>query len=79
MNEENLKEEIKGISRDIREDLIQEAKKRGYYLKHNEDGSIDVREDKSRNGMRVLGQSWDIPAPFDLDEEDNEGSERNGN
>jgi hypothetical protein len=78
LDEENLKEEIKGLSNDIREDLIQEAKKRGYYLKYNEDGSIDVREDKFINGMRILGQGWDIGPPIDFDTEDNKESERIG-
>ena len=31
LNEENLKEEIKGLSNDVRESLIQEAKERGYF------------------------------------------------
>ena len=75
LDEENLKEEIKGLSIDIREDLIQEAKKRGYYLKYNEDGSIDVREPKCINGMHTLRQGWDISAPFDFDIEENKGSE----
>lgn len=78
LDEENLKEEIKGLSIDIREDLIQEAKKRGCYLKYNEDGSIDVREDKFINGMRILGQGWDIGPPIDFDTEDNKESERIG-
>lgn len=75
MDEENLKEEIKRISRDIREDLIQEANKRGYHITYNEDGSIDFREDKFINGMRILAQSWSLSPPFDLDIKDNEGSE----
>ena len=74
MDEENLKEEIKGIGRDVREDLIQEAKKRGYHVTYNEDGSIDLREDKFINGMRILAQSWSISPPFDF-EDDNGGCE----
>ena len=43
-----------------REELIQEAKERGYHITYNEDGSIDLMEDKYINGVRILAQSWGI-------------------
>ncbi len=58
-----------------REELIQEAKERGYHITYNEDGSIDLMEDKYINGVRILAQSWGISPSFDLDEEDNGGRE----
>lgn len=75
MDEENLKEEIKGLSKDIREDLIQEANNRGYHITYNKDGSTDFREDKFINGMRILGQSWCLLSPIDLDIKNNEKSD----
>ncbi len=75
LNEENLKEEIKGLSNDIRESLIQEAKNRGDRIIYNKDGSIDFMENKNINGMHTLTQGWSIDSPFDFDKEGKEGSE----
>ena len=67
LNEENLKEEIKGLSNDIRESLIQEAKKRGDHIIYNEDGSIDFMENKNINGIHTLTQGWCIGSPDDFE------------
>ena len=75
MNEENLKEEIKGLSNEIRDWLIQEAKERGYHMTYNQDGSIDLMESGEINGIHTLIPSWTIAPPFDFDEENNKESE----
>ena len=75
MDEENLKEEIKGLSNEIREWLIQEAKERGDRIIYNEDGSIDFMENKSINGMHTLTQGWSIDSSIDFDKDSKEGSE----
>ena len=72
LNEENLKEEIKGLSNDIRESLIQEAKKRSDHIIYNEDGSIDFMENKNINGIHTLTQGWSIGPPYDFDKEGSE-------
>lgn len=75
LDEENLKEEIKGLSEEIRNWLIDEAKKRGDTLINNEDGSIDCMETDNINGIHTSKQGWTIAPPYSFDDEQDKGSE----
>lgn len=68
-NEENLKEEIKGLANEVREWLIQEAKNRGWRIDYNEDGSIDFMESGDIDGIHILKQGWSLSPPFDFEEQ----------